>query len=88
MMRMPEGVLFLWWLFPSIRCFSASVYYHRSKANYYLNLARMMLRHVPFLKNVFLYSITAVGGPQAHVAMMMKIFVDKTPYLTREELLE
>jgi chromate transporter len=48
----------------------------------------MMLRHVPFLKNVFLYSITAVGGPQAHVAMMMKLFVHKTPYLTKEELLE
>jgi chromate transporter len=48
----------------------------------------MMLRHVPFLKNVFLYSITAFGGPQAHVAMMMKMFVHKTPYVTREELLE
>jgi chromate transporter len=48
----------------------------------------MMHRHVPFLKNVFLYSITAFGGPQAHVAMMMKMFVDKTPYVTREELLE
>src|SRR5881227_1419780 len=48
----------------------------------------MMLRHVPFLKNVFLYSITAFGGPQAHVAMMMKLFVDKTPYVTKEELLE
>lgn len=48
----------------------------------------MMLRHVPFLKNVFLYSITAFGGPQAHVAMMMKMFVHKTPYLTKEELLE
>src|SRR4051812_37288633 len=48
----------------------------------------MMLRHIPFLKNVFLYSITAVGGPQAHIAMMMKIFVKKTPYVTKEELLE
>lgn len=47
-----------------------------------------MLRHVPFLKRVFLYSITAFGGPQAHVAMMMKFFVDKTPYVTKEELLE
>ena len=47
-----------------------------------------MLRHIPFLKNVFLYSITAFGGPQAHVAMMMKFFVDKTPYVTKEELLE
>jgi len=48
----------------------------------------MMLRHVPFLKRVFFYSITAFGGPQAHVAMMMKLFVDKTPYVTKEELLE
>src|SRR5579875_723515 len=48
----------------------------------------MMLRHVPFLKNVFLYSIAAFGGPQAHLAMMMKLFVDKTPYVTKEELLE
>ncbi len=47
-----------------------------------------MLRHVPFLKNVFLYSITAFGGPQAHVAMMMKIFVHKTPYVSKQELLE
>jgi len=35
-----------------------------------------------------MYSITAFGGPQAHVAMMMKLFVDKTPYVTKEELLE
>ena len=48
----------------------------------------MMLRHVPFLKNVFLYSLTAFGGPQAHLAMMMKMFVSKTPYVTKEELLE
>lgn len=47
-----------------------------------------MLRHIPFLKNVFLYSITAFGGPQAHVAMMMKMFVNKRPYVTKEELLE
>ncbi|MFL5808604.1 MAG: chromate transporter [Flavisolibacter sp.] len=53
-----------------------------------LTWGSMMLRHVRFLKNVFLYSITAYGGPQAHVAMMMKFFVDKTPYVTKEELLE
>lgn len=47
-----------------------------------------MLRHIPFLKNVFLFSITAVGGPQAHIAMMMKLFVHKMPYITKEELLE
>jgi len=48
----------------------------------------MMLRHVRFLKNVFVYSITAFGGPQAHLAMMMKMFVARTPYVTKEELLE
>ena len=48
----------------------------------------MMLRHIPFLKNVFLYSITAFGGPQAHMAMMLKTFVQRTPYVTEEELLE
>lgn len=47
-----------------------------------------MLRHIPFLKNVFLYSITAFGGPQAHIAMMMKNFVQRTPYVTEKELLE
>ena len=48
----------------------------------------MMLRHVRFLKSVLLHSLTAVGGPQAHIAIMMKMFVDKTPYVTKEELLE
>ena len=48
----------------------------------------MMLRHIPFLKSVFLYSITAYGGPQAHIAMMMKTFVKQREYVTREELLE
>lgn len=48
----------------------------------------MLLRHVPFLKRVFLFSLTAFGGPQAHIAMMMKNFVEKTPYVTKQELLE
>ena len=47
-----------------------------------------MLRHIPFLKTVFLYSITAFGGPQAHFAMMMRAFVKKTPYVTEQELME
>lgn len=47
-----------------------------------------MLRHLHFLKSVFLQSITAFGGPQAHIAMMMKTFVHERPYITKEELLE
>lgn len=48
----------------------------------------MLLRHLHFLKLVFLHSITAFGGPQAHLAMMMKTFVKKTPYVTEQELME
>ncbi|RPD50945.1 chromate efflux transporter [Paracnuella aquatica] len=47
-----------------------------------------LLRHVRFLKSVLLYSLTAFGGPQAHIAMMLKTFVHRTPYVTEEELLE
>jgi chromate transporter len=48
----------------------------------------MLIRHFSFLKTVFLYSISAFGGPQAHIAMMMKSFVRQTPYVTEEELME
>ena len=48
----------------------------------------MLLRHIPFLKAVFLHSVTAFGGPQAHIGMMMKTFVQKTPYVTQQELME
>ncbi|MBL0131644.1 MAG: chromate transporter [Chitinophagaceae bacterium] len=48
----------------------------------------MLLRHIPFLKAVFLHSITAFGGPQAHIGMMMKTFVHKRPDVTEEELME
>jgi chromate transporter len=48
----------------------------------------MLLRHVPFLKAVFLHSITAFGGPQAHIGMMLKTFVHRRPYITEEELME
>ncbi len=48
----------------------------------------MMLRHMRFLKSVALYSLTAFGGPQAHVAIMIRQFVHKTPYITEQELLE
>ena len=48
----------------------------------------MLLRHVPFLKAVFLYSLTAFGGPQAHIAMMMKTFVRQRRDVTEKELME
>src|SRR5687767_10206522 len=48
----------------------------------------MLLRHVPFLKAVFLHSLTAFGGPQAHIGMMLKTFVHRTPYVSQQELME
>ena len=43
---------------------------------------------MPFLKAVFLYSITAFGGPQGHLGMMFKTFVHKRRDVTEDELME
>ncbi len=47
-----------------------------------------LFRNTAFLKTVLLYSLTAFGGPQGHLAMMLKIFVQKMGYITEEELIE
>ncbi len=47
-----------------------------------------LLRHIPFLKAVLLHSVIAFGGPQGHMGMMMKTFVDRRRDLTKEELME
>lgn len=48
----------------------------------------MLLRHLPFLRAVLLHSVTAFGGPQAHLGMMIKTFVRNKPYVTEKELME
>jgi len=48
----------------------------------------VLLRHIPFLKAVFLHSITAFGGPQGHFGMMLKTFVHRRKDITEEELLD
>ena len=47
-----------------------------------------IFRHIPFLKTVFFYSLTAFGGPQGHLGMMLKTFVVKKKYVTEDELIE
>ena len=47
-----------------------------------------MLRHIPFLKAVLLHSISAFGGPQGHLGMVIKTFVDRRKDITKEELME
>ena len=48
----------------------------------------MLYRHGSFLKAVFFYSVTAFGGPQGHLGMMMKTFVDRRRDVTKEELMD
>ena len=48
----------------------------------------VLARHTPFLKAVFLHSITAFGGPQGHMGMMLKTFVQQRHDITEKELLE
>ena len=45
-------------------------------------------RHIPFLKAVFYYTLSAFGGPQGHLGMMMKTFVEGRRDVTKEELME
>ncbi len=45
-------------------------------------------RHIPFLKAVFLYSISAFGGPQGHFGMMLTTFAQQRKDVTEQELME
>ncbi len=45
-------------------------------------------RHIPYLKSVFFYTISAFGGPQGHFGMMIKTFVERRKDISKEELVE
>ncbi|MBK7762473.1 MAG: chromate efflux transporter [Bacteroidetes bacterium] len=47
-----------------------------------------LYRHIPFLKEVFKYALSAFGGPQGHFGMMTKTFVEKRKDITAEELVD
>lgn len=51
-------------------------------------MAIKRIRYFIFIKDVLLLALTAFGGPQAHIAMLIKIMVEKRGYLTEEELIE
>jgi chromate transporter len=48
----------------------------------------VLLRHIPFLRAVFIHSITAFGGPQGHFGMVMKTFVHQRHDVTEKEVLD
>ncbi len=41
-----------------------------------------------FLRDAFVYTFTAFGGPQAHIAVLLRDFVEKRHYVTEAELME
>ncbi|MEM9856411.1 MAG: chromate efflux transporter [Bacteroidota bacterium] len=46
------------------------------------------VRYYIFLKDVFILSVSAFGGPQAHFAMFLDMLVQKRAYLSEEDLIE
>jgi chromate transporter len=53
-----------------------------------ISVLTALIRHIDFLKAVFLHSITAFGGPQGHFAMVMKTFVHRRRDITEQELID
>jgi chromate transporter len=45
-------------------------------------------RHFIFLRDVFIYTLTSFGGPQAHIAIMLREFSEKRKYIKEDELME
>lgn len=46
------------------------------------------IRYFIFLRDVFILSVTAFGGPQAHLALLFDTMVNNRKYLTEKELIE
>lgn len=46
------------------------------------------IRYFIFLRDVFILSVTAFGGPQAHLALLFDTMVNDRKYLTEKELIE
>ena len=51
-------------------------------------MAIKRIRYYIFLRDVLLLSVSAFGGPQAHIAMFIKVLVERRRYITEEELIE
>lgn len=48
----------------------------------------MKKRQLLFLRDALIYTFTAFGGPQAHISILLREFVEKRRYITEQELME
>ena len=48
----------------------------------------MKRRQLLFLRDALIYTFSAFGGPQAHIGILLREFVEKRRYITEEELME
>ncbi len=48
----------------------------------------MKKQELLFIKDVVIFTITAFGGPQAHISILLREFVEKKKYISEIELLE
>ncbi|MDR3693683.1 chromate efflux transporter [Mucilaginibacter sp.] len=48
----------------------------------------MKKRQLLFIRDVTIYTFTAFGGPQAHIAVLLREFVERRRYITEQELVE
>ena len=62
----------------------------RRKAWYYQGLFTSVrrVRYIIFLRDVLILTISAFGGPQAHLTLLLKIMVEQRRYLSEKDLIE
>jgi len=48
----------------------------------------MAKRQLLFIRDVMLFTLTAFGGAQAHISLLLKYFVKNNKYISEEELME
>ena len=59
---------------------------HRLEATH--NRRFRLKPHLAFLREIWFLAVSAFGGPQAHIAMVLRNLVKRKAYLTEKELLE
>ncbi|MGZ3823067.1 MAG: chromate transporter, partial [Mucilaginibacter sp.] len=48
----------------------------------------MNKRQLLFLRDALIYTFSAFGGPQAHIGILLREFVEKRRYITEQQLME